>query len=144
MASLLLKYFTDCPVNSKDMYGNTPLHYAVAHHETTLVKLLLPYLTRYKVNADSRNKSGFTPLLIAASYGRLEVARYMIQKVNVSKVVYDSLYFLSVDDWFHIYYDWPTSTDVLDPDTTVTRRSHNDIEVMYLTYKLGVALTNKK
>ena len=86
-------------------------------------------LFRYQINADARNQLGFTPLLIAASNGRLAVARYLTKHLNLSKIIKDSLYFTSVDDWFKIYYQWSESEDILSDGTEVTPREGFRVQV---------------
>ena len=68
-------------------------------------------------------------MLIAASNGRLEVARYIAGRVPVSTIIYDSLYFTSLDDWFRIYFNWPMGEKILSPKTIATPREDAKIKV---------------
>lgn len=47
LARQLLNLVPDLRVNSRDIFGNTPLHYASSHQSPSLVTLLLPMLRRY-------------------------------------------------------------------------------------------------
>jgi len=46
LVKTLLIHLDDIPITDRDMYGNTPLHYAASHDELTVTNLLLPHLLR--------------------------------------------------------------------------------------------------
>ena len=66
-----------CPVDIRDRYGNTVLHYACAANAKQSVKTLIQ---KYKVHTDSRKRNNDTPLYEAALHGQQEVALALIQE----------------------------------------------------------------
>jgi ankyrin repeat protein len=63
-------------IDSKDYYGDTPLHIACGCGALSKVKLLL----KYKANINIRNKDGLTPLHCSVLDSRnYEVAKYLIE-----------------------------------------------------------------
>jgi ankyrin repeat protein len=61
-------------ISSKDNYGMTPLHYAVAQHQKDTVQLLLAN----KVDVNAKDKAGWTPLHYAAAQGYKDVAKLLL------------------------------------------------------------------
>lgn len=84
------------------------------------------------MNIDERNKLGFTPLLIAASNGRLGGTRLLHQTGRVSSDITDSLYFKTTYDWLAIYYDWKDEESILLDGTKFSTRDTNYIQVICL------------
>jgi len=75
-------------VDSKDMYGQTPLWWAARNGHEAVVKLLLE---TGKVDVDSKDKEGQTPLRWAAENGHEAVVKLLLEtgKVDVdSKDMY--------------------------------------------------------
>ena len=66
-----------CPVDIRDRYGNTVLHYACAANAKQSVKTLIQ---KYKVHTDLRKRNNDTPLHEAALHGQQEVALALIQE----------------------------------------------------------------
>jgi ankyrin repeat protein len=64
------------PPDLTDEAGFTPLHRACKHGHTAAVKELLA--TR-KVDVDAQTKAGWTPMLLAAASGAVEVVRVLLQ-----------------------------------------------------------------
>jgi ankyrin repeat protein len=56
------------------LYGASLLHSAVLWNNNKLVKLLL----RKNVNLNAKDKEGYTPLMLAAVFGYLEVCQILI------------------------------------------------------------------
>jgi hypothetical protein len=58
-------------VDCKDTYGNTPLHYAIAHHGHTEIVL---FLVSNGANVSCKTNCGWTPLHFASCGGHIESA----------------------------------------------------------------------
>ncbi len=66
-----------CPIDARDEYGNTPLHWSAVYGEVESVKFLLSNGADIHIRDIS---NGWTPLLSAASSGMLDVFKFLIQK----------------------------------------------------------------
>ena len=65
------------PLNDRDSFGQTALHYAVCHqHALPLVTILTDKLVQ--LNPD-RHKDGWTPLHLAAMMGKYDVALKLLE-----------------------------------------------------------------
>ena len=62
-------------VNSKDEFGNTPLHMASYHGHTEIIKMLLGA----KAELNSQTKEGNTPLHMALYKGHIEVVKILLE-----------------------------------------------------------------
>lgn len=63
-------------INSKDNEGNTPLHLACLHHNSTLIEALLGE----GADPNSQNNSGTTPFMLACQYANLTAIMTLIEK----------------------------------------------------------------
>lgn len=80
IVELLLKHGAN--VNAKAANGNTPMHYAVQHNYTGILKLLLKYAPINGgggLKLEEPNENGHTPLMEAASFGFVECAKLLIE-----------------------------------------------------------------
>ncbi|KAK7833305.1 hypothetical protein U0070_017304 [Myodes glareolus] len=73
-ATILLENGAD--PNIVDARGNSALHYAVYYKNTFLAARLL----EHDVNIEEKNKSGFTPFLLAVSENKLKMAKFLSMK----------------------------------------------------------------
>ena len=78
-AALLLKVARDLGADMRAVggHGNTPAHLAAESGSVSILDILAPKdATIY----DSRNTWGYTPLMVAAHAGKLDVMRYLLKK----------------------------------------------------------------
>ena len=64
-AELLLERFVDNLINQCDENGRSSVHAAAFNNHVECLQLLL----RYSASASSKDQTGKTPLMVAASYG---------------------------------------------------------------------------
>ncbi len=64
-AELLLERFVDNLINQCDENGRSSVHAAAFNNHVECLQLLL----RYNASASSKDQTGKTPLMVAASYG---------------------------------------------------------------------------
>lgn len=63
-------------VNSRDYFGDTPLHYSAALNRPEITRLLL----QSGANANSRNNKGDTSLHQATQWNKLEIAKQLVEQ----------------------------------------------------------------
>ena len=62
-------------IEEKDIFGNTPIHYAAAFGKTKILNLLLSQ----GANVNAKNKNRMTPLLLASAAGRDDIVKLLLQ-----------------------------------------------------------------
>lgn len=62
-------------VNTKDVYGSTPLHFATNHARSHIMELLV----EYGADVNAQDKNGVTKLMQVCSYGDIEMAGYLLE-----------------------------------------------------------------
>lgn len=68
-------------VNVKDLYGNTPLHYAAEEGHVNTLRVLLEKEVEVGVDVDVKNRTyEYTPLHLAAQNGHLDIVNALIEK----------------------------------------------------------------
>jgi len=72
--SYLMPNFNDA--NSQDLWGNTPLHYAIKAEKLDSVKLLIE---GWKADINLANTAGMTPLMLAIAMGQVEIVKYLLE-----------------------------------------------------------------
>lgn len=73
----LLTSFSVLSIDSKDIFGNTPLHLATDNMCTVIVKSLVE---EHSCNLNLRDKDGASPLMFAAKVGSLELFDFFLEK----------------------------------------------------------------
>ena len=81
LAMLKLLLDSGANTNSKDKYGNSPLHYAAANNINPEVSKIL-VANNADINAVNFNKS--TPLLLACKKNNIKVAKYLASLKNIN------------------------------------------------------------
>nr|WP_246198629.1 ankyrin repeat domain-containing protein [Wolbachia endosymbiont of Ctenocephalides felis wCfeJ] len=76
VAEFLVKKGADVNAASENLYGSRPIHIAIENNNKNIIEFLLSK----EVGVNDTDKQGYTPLHYAAWRGRLEVARFLIEK----------------------------------------------------------------
>ncbi|MGL5029329.1 MAG: ankyrin repeat domain-containing protein [Wolbachia pipientis] len=76
VAEFLVKKGADINAASENLYGSRPIHIAIENNNKNIIEFLLSK----EVGVNDTDKQGYTPLHYAAWRGRLEVAKFLIEK----------------------------------------------------------------
>ncbi len=99
MVKLLLT--TDIDVDARDIKGNTAMHYAVQHSNTSI-----PLLAEAGAAIDVPNQNRRTPLLLACEIGKVGAVKTLCElgaEVNIDTHAEHSLVWLAIDSYSSIF-----------------------------------------
>lgn len=88
-------------INDPDNDGNTPLHHAAASGNPNIVKLLGDLFVKFGLDVDTRNKLGYTALLVACRNGHFVSAHHLLTHAQASPSLRDGETFLNANEWTH-------------------------------------------
>lgn len=88
-------------INDPDNDGNTPLHHAAASGNPNIVKLLGELFVKFGLDVDTRNKLGYTALLVACRNGHFVSAHHLLKQAQASPALRDGETFLNANEWTH-------------------------------------------
>lgn len=86
-------------INEPDNDGNTPLHHAAASGNPNIVKLLGELFVKFGLDIDTRNKLGYTALLIACRNGHFVSAHFLLSNGQASPALRDGETYLNASEW---------------------------------------------
>ncbi|KAL4237106.1 hypothetical protein ACF0H5_005487 [Mactra antiquata] len=88
-------------INEPDNDGNTPLHHAASSGNPTIVKYLSDLFVKFGLDIDTRNKLGYTALLLACRNGHFVSAHHLIAEGQASPALRDEETYLNASEWTH-------------------------------------------
>ncbi|XP_052256037.1 ankyrin repeat domain-containing protein 17-like isoform X2 [Dreissena polymorpha] len=86
-------------INDGDNDGNTPLHHAAASGNPNIVKLLSELFVKFGLDIDTRNKLGYTALLVACRNGHFVSAHHLLIHGQASPALRDEETYLNANEW---------------------------------------------
>lgn len=86
-------------INEPDNDGNGPLHHAATSGNPNIVSLLVECFSKFGLDVDTRNKLGYTPLLLACKNGHYVSAHTLLTKGKASPSLRDNEAFLNATEW---------------------------------------------
>jgi len=86
-------------INEADNDGNTPLHHAGSSGNPKIVTMLVDCFMRFGLDVDTRNKLGYTALLLACKKGHFVSAHILLSKGGASPSLRDNEVFLNATEW---------------------------------------------
>ena len=88
-------------INDPDNDGNTPLHHSAASGNPDIVKMLGDLFVKFGLDVDTRNKLGYTALLVACRNGHFVSAHHLIAHAQASPALRDGETFLNANEWMN-------------------------------------------
>lgn len=88
-------------INEPDNDGNTPLHHAASSANPNIVKFLAELFVKFGLDIDTRNKLGYTALLLACRNGHFVSAHYLLSAGQASPALRDGETYLNAGEWTH-------------------------------------------
>lgn len=88
-------------INEPDNDGNTPLHHAASSGNPSIVKYLSELFVKFGLDVDTRNKLGYTALLLACRNGHFVSAHHLIAQGQASPNLRDGETYLNATEWTH-------------------------------------------
>ncbi|XP_045160435.2 ankyrin repeat domain-containing protein 65-like isoform X2 [Mercenaria mercenaria] len=86
-------------INEPDNDGNTPLHHAATSGNPKIVKYLAELFVKFGLDIDTRNKLGYTALLLACRNGHFVSAHYLLSEGQASPALRDGETYLNATEW---------------------------------------------
>lgn len=86
-------------INEPDNDGNTPLHHAASGGNPNIVKLLGDLFLKFGLDVDTRNKLGYTALLLACKHAHYVSAHHLLTIGNASPALRDGESYLNANEW---------------------------------------------
>ena len=86
-------------INEQDNDGSTPLHHAATSGNPNIVRLLVEFFVKFGLDVDTRNKLGYTALLLACRNGHFVSAHHLLHIGNASPSLRDSETYLNASEW---------------------------------------------
>ncbi|XP_060585823.1 inversin-like isoform X2 [Ruditapes philippinarum] len=86
-------------INEPDNDGNTPLHHAASSGNPNIVKFLGELFVKFGLDIDTRNKLGYTALLLACRHGNFVSAHFLLSEGQASPALRDGEAYLNATEW---------------------------------------------
>lgn len=86
-------------INEPDNDGNTPLHHAASSGNPNIVKYFGELFVKFGLDVDTRNKLGYTALLLACRNGHFVSAHYLLSVGQASPALRDGETYLNASEW---------------------------------------------
>ncbi|XP_077981692.1 uncharacterized protein LOC144436714 [Glandiceps talaboti] len=86
-------------IHFTDENGDTPLNHAAINGNIEILQMLVRLLTKYGLPIDTRNKQGYTALLLAAKHGNYECAHILLTEGRASVSSRDNECFMNAAEW---------------------------------------------
>lgn len=86
-------------INEPDNDGNTPLHHAAISGNPRIVELIVDAFKKFSLDIDTRNKLGYTALLLACKNGNFASGHILMTHGNASPTLRDNECYMDASNW---------------------------------------------
>lgn len=90
-------------LSATDNDGNTPLILACQSGNTVIVATMVKKMYQANIHVNTRNKDGFTAILMAAKHGHRYCEQILRREGQALVDIRDNIMFYNVDDWLNWY-----------------------------------------